>query len=288
MPENTVPVETAAFEWEISSRQKWFQLHLGEIWDYRDLIARFVRRDLLSSYQQTILGPLWIFLQPLLTTLVYFLIFSKVARIPTNGIPPILFYLPSSILWTFFNDCLTSSMNTFLYNSGVFSKVYFPRLVMPISSTLFQGVRLSIQLLLFVIVYCIALFIQPNIHPTIYILLVPALILLTALFALGLGLTISVFTAKYRDLDTIVQFMLRLFMFATPVFYPASIVPAQYKSLYMLNPLASIIETFRAVFYSNAPIDWWHLGMAAVITVFFLFTGAVLFKKRELKIMDIL
>jgi len=276
------------WEWEIKPDENWLRLNLREIVQYKDLLFRFVRRDIIASYQQTILGPIWVFLQPFLTTVVYFIIFRKIANIQTADTPPILFYLPGIIIWTYFSDCFTGVMNTFLYNAYIFSKVYFPRVIVPISNVLFHSFRLGIQLVLFLIVYAFFAFRVPQVRPTVFILLLPYLVMLTAGFALGSGLIISVLTAKYRDLDNILQFLLRLFMFATPVVYPVSLVPEQYRYLFWLNPLTAVIETFRSAFFSTTPIQFTELLLSTVTVFLVLLTGLLVFRKREVKIMDVI
>jgi lipopolysaccharide transport system permease protein len=276
-----------AWDWEISSGTKWFQWQLSEIWHYKDLLLRLVRRDLLANYQQTLLGPFWVFLQPVLTTLVYYLIFGRIVKISTSGIPPILFYLSGILFWSYFSDCLNGTMYTFLQNSNVFSKVYFPRLIVPLSSVISHTVRTAIQLLLFIFIYgyyCS----RGGITGTYYILLTPVLLLITAGFGLGAGLIVSVLTARYRDLDYTLQFLLRLFMFATPVVYPTSIVPEQYQILFWLNPLTAVIETFRAGFFSNEPVYILHLLFSCAEVLLLLLVGITLFKKQELKVMDVI
>jgi len=276
------------WDWEITSRRSWFKLGLKDLYDYRGLIFRFVRRDLMASYQQTIIGPLWIFLQPLLTTLIYLVVFGNIAKIPTDGIPKILFYLSGSIIWSFFFDSLSGTMYTFISNSHIFSKVYFPRLVMPISSILTQASRLLIQSLLFIVIFLYYQFEYDIFVPSLSIFIVPFLIILTAAFALGSGLLISVFTAKYRDVDTLSQYLLRLFMFATPIVFPSSIVPAQYKFLFWLNPLTPIIETFRSVLFNQQQIPFDYLLLAVIEVSIILILGLILFKKYEVKVMDII
>ena len=274
------------WDWEVKPDEGWFHLKFGELFQYKDLMLRFVRRDIIASYQQTILGPLWIFLQPVLTTMVYFVIFSRIAHLSTDGIPPFLFYLPGSIIWTYFADCLNGTMNTFTQNALLFSKVYFPRLVAPLSMILFQGFRLSIQLLLFLSVYLLYFFSHQIMNPSAWIIILPFLVLITTCFGLGLGLLISVFTARFRDLDNILQIIIRLFMFATPVVYPMSLVPAKYQFLFWLNPLTVVIETFRAIFFTHQSIDFGHLLWSAISAVMILFAGLILFRKREIKVMD--
>lgn len=278
----------ADWDWKIDSKISLFKWNLKEVWHYKDLLLRFVRRDLIANYQQTILGPFWILLQPVLTTLTYYIIFGKIAKISTDGIPPILFYLPGIIIWSYFFDCLNSTMYTFLQNSNLFAKVYFPRLIVPFSNIISHTVRMLVQLLLFVIIYIVYFLLYHTIHLSAAVLLLPYLIVLTAAFSLGAGLIISVLTARYRDLDYALQFILRLFMFATPVVYPASIVPAQLKFLFWLNPLTPIIETFRSAFFAGNEINTEFLFIATITVCIILITGMALFKKHETKLMDII
>ncbi|MEO6962721.1 MAG: ABC transporter permease [Puia sp.] len=280
--------KNAGWQWEITSKQGWFRINLKEIFQYKDLIVQFVRRDLIASYQQTILGPLWVFLQPLFTTFVYFIVFSRVAKIPTDNIPPMLFYLPGSIIWTFFSDGLTSTMFTFVQNAYIFNKVYFPRLIVPLSYVLFHSFRISIQLFLFLVVYVVFAIGGKNIHPNAYMLLIPVFIFITAAFALGLGLIVSVYTAKYRDLENMMQFLLRLFMFAAPVVYPASLIPEKYKLIFWLNPLTPVIESFRSSFFSHRPIPFFYLGVSLISALLVLLLGIILFSRKEKQIMDVI
>jgi len=280
--------KNAEWQWEISAHRAWFRFNLREIFQYKDLIFRFVRRDIIASYQQTILGPLWVFLQPLFTTLVYFIIFHRVAKIPTDNIPPFLFYLPGIIIWSYYSDCVTSTMNTFQNNAYIFNKVYFPRVIVPLSSILFHTFRISIQLLLFLGVYIFYVMKGSSLHLSWQVLIAPLMIFMTACFALGCGLIISMLTAKYRDLDNITQFILRLFMFAAPVVYPASLIPEKYKFFFWLNPLTPAIEIFRSSFFRPEPIPISYLLMSILITVIVLITGIILFNKREIQIMDVI
>jgi len=276
------------WEWEIKPNERWFKLNLAELIQYKDLLLRFVRRDIISAYQQTILGRIWICLQPLSTTFIYFIIFRKIVKVPTDGISPILFYMTGSIIWSYFSDCLLSTMNTFIHNSAIFSKVYFPRLIVPLGNIVFHTFRLSIQLIVFFLIYIFYTIVYHEGNPSLLILLIPFLILLTACFALGAGLIISVLTARYRDLDYILQFFLRLFMFVTPVVYPMSIVPEKYKFLFWLNPLTSVLETLRASLFAphNIPINYLLLTILNVFII--LFVGLVFFRKREVTIMDVI
>jgi lipopolysaccharide transport system permease protein len=276
------------WEWEIRGEEKWLAWNLGEIRQYKDLLLRFVRRDLLANYQQTVLGPFWILFQPVLTTLVYFVIFGRIAKISTDGSPAFLFYLPGIIIWNFFSDCLTGTMYTFLNNSAVFSKVYFPRLILPLSSIITHAIRLSVQLVLFFIIYLFYFFRGELGAPTGALLLLPLLILITAAFSLGGGLIVSVFTAKYRDLDYTLQFILRLFMFASPVVFPASIVPERYRILFWLNPLTPVIETFRAACLTHAPVLGGYLWVSVLSRSILLVLGISLFKRWDWGIMEII
>ncbi len=280
--------KNADWQWEISAHRPWFRLNLRELFHYKDLIFRFVRRDIIASYQQTILGPIWVFLQPLFSTFVYFIIFSRVAKISTDGIPPFLFYLPGTIIWSYFADCVNATMNTFQINAYIFNKVYFPRIIVPLSTILFHSFRISIQLLLFLVVCSIYAVKGNPVHLSWQVLLVPILIILTACFALGGGLIISVLTAKYRDLDNMTQFLLRLFMFAAPVVYPASLIPLKFKFIFWLNPLTPVIEIFRSSFFKPHALPIPYLLLSFLTTFIILTTGIVLFNKREIQIMDVI
>jgi lipopolysaccharide transport system permease protein len=275
------------WEWEIKPYRHWFNLNLKELVQYKDLLLRFVRRDIIASYQQTILGPVWVFLQPLLTTLVYFIVFRKIAGVSTGGIPPLLFYLPGIIMWTYFADCLTGIMYTFLHNAQLFNKIYFPRLIVPLSTILFNSFRLVIQLLLFILIYIFFLMKGEELETGFPLLILPILILMTAGFALGLGLIISVFISKYRDIDNILQFLIRLFMFATPVVYPASAFPQKLNFIIWLNPLTSVLETFRAAFFSNEPIHLQPLLWSGLFICVLVIAGLSIFRYHEASIMDI-
>lgn len=276
------------WQWEINTSQSWFKLGLRDLYAYRGLIMRFVRRDLIASYQQTIIGPIWMFLQPLLTTLIYLVVFGNFAKIPTDGVPKILFYLSGTIIWTFFFDNISGTMYTFISNAHIFNKVYFPRLIVPISNIITQAVRFSIQLMLFLIIFLFYYIVYDKFQLSYTLFLIPFLIVLTAAFALGSGLMISVFTAKYRDVDTFFQYILRLGMFVTPVVFPSSLVPLKYQFLFWLNPLTPIIETFRAVFFNQGTIQYNYLLLAVFNTTILLILGLVLFKRRETAVMDII
>lgn len=274
--------------WEINSKRPWFKLGLRELLHYQDLIFSFVKRDLFASHKQSLLGPLWIVLQPLMTTLVYVIIFSNIGKLSTDGIPALLFYLPGIILWTYFADCVTGTMNTFIHQAHIFSKIYFPRLTVPISQVVTNTFRLVIQFGVFILIYLWYKMQGAAIefHPAIFLL--PFLVLITAAFAMSAGLLISVLTARYRDLENIVQFILRLLMFATPVIYPSSIVPKQYQLLFWTNPLTSIIETTRIALFSHGEIPWTPLLITSAGIILLTYISVAIFKQFEILIADII
>ena len=274
-------------EWEIDARYHWLRWELGALPRYKDLLFRLVRRDLLANYQQTVLGPCWILVQPVLTTLLYWIIFGRIVKVPTNGVPPLPFYLSGIICWNFFSDCLSGTMYTFITNSAIFSKVWFPRLLVPLSAFLAHSLRLAIQLSLFIFLYGYY-YLQGRLPgPGTGWLMLPLVLLLTGLFGLGVGLIVSVLTAKYRDLDYSLQFILRLWMFASPVFYPATLIPAGLAGWFWLNPLTPLIETFRAVCFGREMIPAGFLWIAAGTVLIVLFVGIALFKRHETSLTDI-
>lgn len=273
------------WEWEVKTKQPWFRLGIRELFHYKDLILRFSKRDLLASYQQTLIGPLWVIIQPLLTTLTYVLIFSRVARIGTDDVPPLLFYLPGIILWNYFSECLNGTMNTFQYNAHIFNKVFFPRLTVPVSQVLTSSFRMVVQLLIFVVIYGIYMF-SYDLGVNRAILLLPVSLMLCAGFAFGAGLIISIATAKYKDLDTVIQFALRLFMFAAPVVYSSTIIPDEWKWLFWLNPLTSAIETIRYGFFGSPAFSWPPLLISTLGVGLLVVVGLVIFKRNEVKVMD--
>lgn len=274
------------WEWEIATGHKWYRLGLSELVHYKDLIISFYRRELLAAYHQTIIGISWIVLQPVLTTLLYFIVFGKIVKVSTDNIPPVLFYMSGSILWAFFSDCLAGAMYSFLHNAHIYNKVYFPRLVVPLSTALNHTVRFGIQFVLFLLVYAGFAMASGQLWLSWNLLLVPVLFLQTTAFALGIGLIMSVYVARYRDVEHIMNFVLRLFMFVTPVFYPASIVPQQYQFLFWLNPLTSVIESFRTIFFHTGTIQPVYIATGMFCSLLVLTGGVILFRQKELKVMD--
>lgn len=293
---NKPPVSTTAPDepWDtiITPQKSLFDLKLGEVWRYRDLLTLFVRRDFVAQYKQTILGPLWHFVQPVLTTLMFTVVFGKLAGIPTDGVPPMLFYLAGLTNWNYFAACLGGTANTFVGNQGIFGKVYFPRLVTPLSIVASNLIKYGIQLLLFFGFY-LYFWISASLHaspfttqPNEYALLFPVLVLLLAGLGLGFGLLITSMTTKYRDLTVLLGFGVQLMMYATPVIYPLSEAPGRFRTWLVLNPMTSVIETFKYGFLGQGTFSWWHLGYSAAFTVVLLLAGVVVFNKTERNFMD--
>jgi lipopolysaccharide transport system permease protein len=273
---------------EISPKSHLLQLNLRDVWRYRDLLLLMVRRDFVAFYKQTILGPLWFFIQPLLTTLMYLLIFGRIAKLSTDGVPGIVFYLSGVTCWAYFSDSLTKTSDTFIANANIFGKVYFPRLVIPLSIVFSNLIRFGIQLSLFLIVWVWYLFFSDaHLQPNAALLLLPLLIVLLVLLSLGLGIIFSSLTTKYRDLRFLLSFGIQLAMFATPVVYPLSMAPAKYKWLLAINPMTGIIETFRYAFLGSGQLHWGYLGYSTIATVLILLLGVVIFNKVEKSFMDI-
>lgn len=271
----------------IKPKSGWFDINLKEVWGYRDLITLFVKRNFISQYKQTILGPLWALIQPLLTTVVFTVVFGVIAGLPTDGVPNFIFYMCGNIAWGYFSGCLTSTSQTFVGHARIMGKVYFPRLVIPISTILTHLISYGIQIVFFLCVWGVYL-LKPNsvIKPNLWILLVPFLIAQMALLALGTGIIISALTTKYRDLAMLVGFGVQLWMYATPVAYSSKLVPEKYMSLYMLNPMSSIIEAIRYAFLGTGGISGGYLLISLGVTLVILFIGVILFSRVEKTFMD--
>ncbi len=274
--------------WDLIIRPKksLLELNLRAIWRYRDLISLFVRRDFVAKYKQTVLGPLWFIIQPILTTIMFTVIFARVAKLSTDGLPPVLFYMSGTIAWTYFSTCFTSTSGTFLANEKIFSKVYFPRLTVPVSVVISTLIQFFIQfiLLLFIIGFYYFKGIQFNINSS--ILLLPVLVVLLAFLGLGFGIVISSVTNKYRDLTYLVAFGIQLWMYATPVVYPLSSVSGKFRFWILLNPLSSVIETFRYVLLGSGTFNPFQLLYSACFTVVILITGVILFNRIEKSFID--
>lgn len=271
---------------EIKPHNNLFNLHLKDVWNYRDLLVLLVRRDFVSFYKQTIFGPLWFFIQPIFTTIIFIVIFSRLAGIPTEGAPPALFYLAGTVSWNYFADCLTKTSTVFRDNSGIFGKVYFPRLIMPLSIVISNLVKFSVQFLLFLIMLTWYYFKGVEIHLNVYVLLFPLIIILMAMLGLGIGLIVTALTIKYRDLAFLVAFGVQLVMYATPVIYPLSYVPEKYKLIIALNPLSALIETFRYGFIGTGQFYGGTFVYSVFASILTFFIGLVIFNKVEKNFVD--
>lgn len=282
-----------ANNWDIiiEPKNKLFSLDLGEVWKYRDLLTMYVKRDIVTMYKQTILGPLWYVIQPLFTTIMFMFVFGGIAGIPTDGLPQPLFYMAGIVCWNYFSECLTKCSETFNANQHIFGKVYFPRLVVPFSITISSMLKMAIQFILFIVIYIFYIFkgYTPNI--TWYILLVPILIIMLAGLGLGFGLIISSMTTKYRDLRFLVSFGVQLWMYITPVIYPLSILKDNYPKYVwaiVVNPLTSIIETFKIAFLGQGTFEWTYLLYSLVFTIVVMFFGMLTFNKVQRSFMDVI
>jgi lipopolysaccharide transport system permease protein len=263
-----------------------FDWRLGELWKSRDLISLFVWRDFVALYKQTVLGPAWHIIQPLLTTLTYTIIFGKIAALPTNGCPPFLFYLGGNVLWNFFASCLTKTASTFVANAGLMGKVYFHRLAIPISTILSTLISFGIQFVLFLGFWCFYLFSGAHVQPTAWIVAVPLTVFMIAGYGLGGGIIISALTTRYRDLAMLIAFGVQLLMFLTPVIYPVSAVPEKYRWLVSLNPLSPLFEAFRSGFLGNGVVNVAQLAVSFLVMSIVLIVGLMLFSRVEKTFMD--
>jgi lipopolysaccharide transport system permease protein len=275
-------------DWDLIIRPQrpWWDLGLSEVWQYRSLVALWVRREFVALYKQTILGPLWHVIPTIVSSAVYTLIFSGVANISTDNAPPFLFYMAGTTLWVYFSSCISSTSSTFAANSGIFGKVYFPRLVMPIASIISQLISFAVRFGVFFAFWSYYLLSGKGVHPTLWILLLPVLLLLIAGMGLGLGIIVSALTTKYRDLRQLLDVGLLLVMYATPIIYPLSQVPEKLRWLLLLNPLTPIFETFRLGFLgtsSISPVYLWYSASFAVVTVL---VSIVIFNNAEKTFLD--
>lgn len=273
----------------IEPRTNLLDLRLGDVWRYRDLVMLFVRRDFVSNYKQTILGPLWLFIQPLLTTVTFYIIFGRVADLPTDGVPKFIFYLAGNTVWGYFAQSLTAVSTVFTTNSAMFSKVYFPRLTMPLSIVISNLVRFGIQFGLFLLFLIYFLFTTNALHPNLLVLLLPLLVVIMGLLALGLGMIFSALTTKYRDLAMLLVFGVQLAQYATPIIYPLSEIAAKHPKflwLALANPMSAIVETFRVAFLGSGSFSWLSLGYSALVTLVTLLLGTIIFNKVEKSFTD--
>ena len=275
----------------IRPKSGWFDLPIKELLRYKDLILLFVKRDFVSLYKQTVLGPAWAVIQPFLTTIVFSLVFGTMAGLAPEGVPSFLFYLSGTVVWTYFSNCLTRTSDTFIANAGILGKVYFPRLVMPVSTVLSKLIDFAIQYAFLLVFLAIFLLTGASIAPNWYVLMTPVLLAQLAMLSLGCGIIISAATTKYRDLRMLVSFGVQLWMYASPVAYDMFSMGAfapggKYYTLYMLNPVTPIVNLFRYAYLGIGQIDWLHYGISWATTLVLLFVGIVLFSRVEKTFMD--
>ncbi|MGD9629024.1 MAG: ABC transporter permease [Pyrinomonadaceae bacterium] len=270
----------------IEDKTSVFDLKLREVWRYRDLLLMFVKRDFVSFYKQTILGPLWFFIQPLFTTVIFTFVFGNLAGLSTDGLPQPLFYLAGITAWNYFSDCITKTSTVFKDNANIFGKVYFPRLIMPLSIVTSNLTRFGVQMLLFLGMLVYFWMVGASVRITSAIFLSPLLIVLMALLGLGLGLIITAMTTKYRDLSFLVGFGVQLLMYVTTVIYPLSSAPEKYRWLIELNPMTGIIEAFRYAFLGKGEFTAASLGYSTMVTLVIMVIGVVIFNKTEKNFVD--
>ena len=282
---NSQPIENEYWTEVIEPRGKWYDLKLKEVWQYRDLISIFIRRDVVSVYKQTILGPIWFFLGPLMTVFIYTFVFGTVAKLSTDGIPAPLFYLAGTTLWNYFSNCFSGASTTFTANAHLFGKVYFPRLAVPISLVLSNLVKLGVQFLVFIAFWAFYWY-RGDVQPNSMLLVLPVIVILMALLSLGAGIIISSFSTKYRDLSFFLPFAVSILMYATPVIYPSSALPGTYKLIAELNPIAHLIEAFRFAFTGSGAFSWLGLGYSTLFTFVTLLSGIFIFNRVERTFMD--
>ena len=270
----------------ITPSNKIINFRFFEVIQYIDLISMFIKRDFTVFYKQTLLGPLWYLIQPLVNTLVFTIIFGKLAEISTDGLPQFIFYMSGTILWSYFNVCVSNISSTFLSNKEIFSKVYFPRISVPISTVIFSFLQFFLQFFIFLGFYIYFFAKGAEINPSFSLIYFPLLLIFMALISIGIGLIISSITSKYRDLNLALPFLLQLGMFASPVVYPFSLIPDNYKILSALNPMTSVIELFRGMFFGVTDINMFYVSISLIIATGLFLLGLVLFFKVEKNFMD--
>lgn len=275
----------------IKPKQKGLNLNLKEIWVYKDLLFMYIHREFIATYKQTVLGPLWFFIQPIFTTLIYMVVFGGIAQIPTDGLPQLLFFMAGTVCWNYYSDCLGRCSTTFTANAAVFSKVYFPRLIVPMSGLISAMLKMVIQLFMFFGFYLFFVIQGSDIALNKYALLFPLLIIILAAIGFGFGIIISSITIKYRDLSILFGFITGLFMYLTPVIYPLSAIPSKYtdyKWIIEINPLTSVFETFRYGFLGSGSFSWGGLLYSFVFAIIISLIGILIFNKVERKFVDVI
>ncbi len=270
----------------ITSKKQFYDLSLGELVEYRDLLYMLVKRDIITVYKQTIFGPIWFVIQPLLTMLVYIVVFTNIADIPTDEIPPALFYLSGIIMWNFFSDCFNQTSDTFYENASLYGKVYFPRVIIPVSKIVSVLIKFAVQFLLFLFIYGYLLISSDLIKPNIFIMLLPVLLVIMAMLSLGMGLFFTSVTAKYRDLKFVITYAVQLLMFATPVIYPVSLLSEKCQTIMFFNPLSHVMESFKYGFLGKGELSLEGLVYAALFALVTLIVGVIAFNRTEKNFMD--
>jgi len=280
--------ETLSDKWDldISPQRGWFDLQLGDLWRYRDLVKLFVWRDFVAGYKQTILGPFWYVIQPILSTIVFTIVFGNVAKLSTDGTPPFLFYLAGNTIWGYFAGCFLATSNTFVNNAAIFGKVYFPRLSVPVSVVISNIISFAIRMVVFLVFWVYFLIIGVKLQPNIWILMLPVLLLIMAGLGLGFGIIVSSLTTKYRDLQQLVGFGVQLLMYLSPVIYPVSSVAGIWRVLIYVNPMTPIIEVFRLAFLGTSALNPIWLLYSGGFAVVVMFIGLLLFNHTEASFMD--
>lgn len=270
----------------IQSQSRWLDLHLDDLWKYRDLVRMFVWRDFSAQYKQTILGPFWHVVQPLLTALTFTLIFGQVAKLPTDGVPPFLFYMAGNVIWSYFSTCLISTSATFTSNAHIFGKVYFPRMAVPVSVVISRLIGFAIQFSIYLVFLGWFTWRGASVELTAWVLATPLLLLMMAGLGLGFGIIVSSLTTRYRDLQQLISFGVQLAMYATPVVYPLSMVGEKYRWIVLANPMTAIVETFRTAFLGSGTAEIAHLAYSFGFMLMLLFAGLILFQRVEKTFMD--
>lgn len=272
----------------IRPKRHAFDINFKEIWQYRDLLYMFVKRDVITVYKQTVLGPIWFIVQPILTTLIYIVVFGNIAQISTDGQPMALFYLSGIVIWNYFAESFNQTSDTFSQNAAIFGKVYFPRLIMPLSKVVSGLIKFFIQLAFFMVVYAWYLVQgEASVQPNWTLALIPVYILIMAMMGMGAGILFTSMTTKYRDLKFLITFGVQLLMYATPVIYPMSTIPeGMMKKFIMANPLSPIVESFKYAFLGSGEFSWYTLGYSAAFTAILLIVGIVVFHKTERNFID--
>lgn len=277
--------ETYSWDTIIESKSSLFSVNFKELWHYRDLLVLFVRRDFVTVYKQTILGPLWFFIQPILTTITFTIIFGNVAKLSTDGVPMLVFYMAGITLWSYFSTCLTAVSSVFNTNASIFGKVYFPRLIMPLTIVISNLIKFGIQFLLF-LSFVIFYTLEDKIQPNAWMVATPCVIVLMALIAMGVGLILSSMTTKYKDLNMLIAFGIQLFMYATPVIYPSSSIPQEYVWIAKLNPLSNLFDYIRYAYLGAGNFSIDYFIYPSFFAIIILFAGIVVFNKVQKTFMD--